>query len=235
MSNNDRDIVEKILDMFTDNQLEKAKAFIERRKPRGERKSVFLTKEESLKKLEGMECMPQKYYDLLMETAVVTGTHAYARSVDSEDIDLITDLPPHVFEKYHVESSAGYWSPDGWSSSYVKSPDGVVLNILSFSNLNLLEAWVKTTEMMVTIAVDYPGIFDDKWKRVRIFQAIRDVVYEAPMLNSSLPDFNPLELISQRKCIKCGQRADFFYDEEGRTEYNVTGVCVRCQGRGAQR
>jgi len=188
----------------------------------------MLSKQQALAELRFMPATPVKYMDLLREIGVKTGSEVYAPfdfKVDS-DRDYLIFGSPAIFDGYAVYSGGDYNS-DGWASIYIKDLTDAVYNVLCFSDRKLYEAWITTTEIMKAIVQEFPYLVETKWKRVRMFQAIKDCVHDAPL--AIMPSFGTI--VKHRLCLNCGKKADFFYNAQGHEIYKETGICVRCQDK----
>jgi len=199
-----------------------------------------MTKKEVIEATRQMPELPQELYNMLSsEGGFRTGSTVYgANPKAANDEDWCVILPPSVFKEYSIgQSDQGYWEADGFSSVYCHR-NGVLLNILCFSDLNLYNAWLYTTNTMQWLmtlqtvdphksGIEFASFMQKKWQRVRLFRALKDIFYTPKPLRVSL---EKEEALKYTKCRTCGQEATNFTCKAAKDHYQQTGTCERCSG-----
>ena len=186
-------------------------------------------------------------WKLLEEQGFKTGSEIYAPGIESADEDWCIHINPEAFKGYAagIEDDS-YFETDGFASLYAHDQYGKAINILCFSSYNLFESWHKTTQimeaLMQTVLHDfqYPGsiewsgkpltkIFEKKWCRVRLFSALRDILWPVEVLRKPLAE---KEALRWNKCKICGRKALFFTSWPEKHKYLEDGICERCREDG---
>jgi len=196
--------------------------------------------------------LPKHLWKLLREQGFKTGSEVYAPGIRSADEDWCINCAPQAFKGYAagIEDDS-YFETDGFASLYAHNEHGKAINILCFSDYELFESWHKTTQVMTDLVdkslkdfsyneqmanywdTPFQRILEKKWSRVRLFSALRDILWPVKALAK---DMDKDEALKFRKCIRCGRRAEFFSSWPERKKYLDTGVCERCREEGiAQR
>ncbi len=206
-----------------------------------------MTKAERIEATWKLPALSPELFNLLQNEGFLTGSSILNGieniNIDPNDFDWCISVPPHVF-KHHAlgANNQGYWEQDGFSSLYAHY-QGELINILCFSDTQLMDSWYMTTQMMSLIAkcqikrdfysrhssmsTNHIGrVLDTKWKRVRLFRALKDIMYDARQLNEPL-DIG--EALKYGKCRLCGQEAINFTCKEAKMSYQQTGICERCK------
>lgn len=177
--------------------------------------------------LEGKSVLPWKLWDMIVKEGIQTGSSVYS-SAKPKDLDYILNLPPSVFEGYTVGNPSNYWKgKNGFTILYAKSPMGEIVNLILFSDAHDMQVWIKTTEIMKRLFQDYfENEFNDKYKRVRIFRALNDIMYNRePMKNQMTSAY----AVKHSVCKICGREAINFTNAVRRRMYLETGICEPCQ------
>jgi len=166
-----------------------------------------------------MPQLPDTLMELIEEVGFKTGSAIFSDVVANDD-DWVVNVPPKAFEGYAVGMmDEGYWQSDGMSSLYAHY-DNRLINIICMSDWKLATAWRITTEFMkklqymeiqvgpIDTAKDIPlaEAFNTKWKRVRVFRALVDVLWPVQDLRVHLSE----------------------YDAKKYQKYQATGICERC-------
>lgn len=172
-------------------------------------------------------------YDLLQEQGgFQTGSHIIANITNPNDEDWCVLINPNVFYDYTLgQSDNGYWEADGFTSLYAHF-NNKLINILCFSDEALFDSWRFATEFMESTYDQYCTDFNVvelvnvKWKRVRLFRALRDIAYEPRVKKSMLIP----EALKYRKCSSCSREAINFSCKDARLYWQETAICERCSG-----
>ena len=173
--------------------------------------------------------MPSNLYEDLTFFGFKTGSSVYgAVGAPVNDEDWCVLMPPTAFIGYTLgQDDQGYWEADGFSSVYCHIDDKLI-NILCFSDNRLFTAWSCATDAMTKLQVDLSTAFilGTKWKRVRIFRALKDALYD-PINKKSMPKDDAWKY---EKCTCCSQEAINFTCRDAKNHYQLTAICERCSG-----
>ncbi len=185
-------------------------------------------------------------WDLLSTQGFKTGSEVYAPGIASADEDWCIHISPQAFIGYAagIEDDS-YFETDGFASLYAHDNSGKAVNILCFSDYNLFEAWHKTTQVMENLMqttlydqsykafIDRENphrplakIFEKKWCRVRLFSALRDILWPVEVLQKPMAE---KEALRWNKCKVCGRKALFFTSRLEKHKYLEDGICERCR------
>lgn len=200
-----------------------------------------LTKKEIIDLTWQLPELPDNMYDLLTEEGgFITGSSVTSNIESAKDEDWCIMLPPNVFYEWCLgTSNEGYWESDGFSTVYCHR-NGVLLNIICFSDANLFTAWFAATNVLKIIKdnvilppkfsaygkVNVSDMLAVKWKRVAIFRAIKDAFYE-PHVKKPMDKELAFKL---NKCSECSREAIYFTCRAARDYYNANCICERCSG-----
>ncbi len=200
-----------------------------------------LTKEERINKVWKLPKLSSNLMAQLEECGFITGSSVYS-SGKPNDIDWCVNIRPTAFKHYTLGcTNQGYWEADGFTSVYGHY-EGTLINIICFSDIDLMDAWYRATVVMKALkdmnveqspfsrnAKTHVGTaFDTKWKRVRMFRALKDIFTPVRALEE------PLELkeaLKYSKCKRCGQEAINFTCKDVKDRYIRSGICERCQSK----
>jgi hypothetical protein len=182
-------------------------------------------------------------YELLSEQGgFKTGSSVFTDINSPNDEDWCVCMPPSVFSEYTIgQCDEGYWHADGFSAIYAHH-NGMLINIICFSDARLFEAWFATTEAMKKMAewptlatpynwsnnnqINLAELFKTKWKRVILFRALKDICYEPHMKRPMEQD----AALKYSKCKECSREAIYFTCAAAKAHYEATVVCERCAG-----
>jgi len=207
-----------------------------------------MTKEEMIMEARKKPELPKSYMELLVESGFMTGTHKYGMPNGRPlDQDWVVNTPPHVFDDYCVGNEgndSGYWEASGMTTLYGYHR-GDLINIICIGDIDMFHAWFMTTQFMQflenmpvkTRRWDRTGTndvrilkdrFKNKYNRVRVFRALRDILYPVDKFRDSerMPIY---EAFRYRKCIICKQEARNFTCKAERVKYEADGICERCR------
>ena len=202
-----------------------------------------MTKTERIRATWELPELSSSLMDVLEDNGFKTGSTVYGNAEDATDVDWCIMIPPEIFDGYALNTNdPGYWEADGFSSIYAHHR-GKLLNILCFSNGNLCRAWWGATRVMEKmVGLTIPGMYqsqsdyyalestkDSKWRRVRIFRALRDVMFEVR------PKGDPCsikEAKEHHKCRICKREAINFTRMSERKKWENSGICERCREAG---
>ena len=180
-----------------------------------------MTKEQRITATWTLPALTDSLWKTIQETGFKTGSSVFS-DAESNDLDFVVAVPPHVFEGYAVGMlDTGYWHNDGFTSLYAHY-DGALINILCMSDSELMRAWHLTTDIMKQMQL---RAYDTKWKRVRVFRALVDVLWPERQLKEPL---SKEEAWEHHKCSLCGREAINFTCMAERQKYQATGICERC-------
>jgi len=193
-----------------------------------------------------LPALPPALWKLLIDEGFKTGSEVYAPGIESADEDWCIAISPNVFSGYASGIGDGdYFETDGFASLYAHDGEGKIVNILCFGDYALFESWYMTTRTMQTLMFScldefmpqnsgrapaqsrmvLEQVFETKWKRVRLFNALRDILWPVKALTR---DLNKEEALKAHKCKRCGRKAEFFSCWPEKKKYLDTGVCERC-------
>lgn len=177
-------------------------------------------------------------YELLKDcNGFMTGSNVIADIDNPNDEDWCVQIAPVAFMEYSIgHNDNGYWEADGFSSVYCHR-EGKLINIICFSDGALFNAWKFTTEVMKSLktyagelsyftTIDMHDILKTKWKRVRLFRALKDISY-VPIHKQTMSKDDALKYYS---CKDCSREAINFTCKAAREHYQETAVCERCSG-----
>jgi len=193
-----------------------------------------------------LPALPPALWKLLIDEGFKTGSEVYAPGIESADEDWCIAISPNVFSGYASGIGDGdYFETDGFASLYAHDGEGKIVNILCFGDYALFESWYMTTRTM-QILMNYATheftsrghmipvtprrtvlkqAFETKWKRVRLFNALRDILWPVKAL---MRDLDKGAALKAHKCKRCGRKAEFFSCWPEKKKYLDTGVCERC-------
>ena len=208
-----------------------------------ERTPFTMAKEEKIELARTLPELTESLRDMTKEAGFVTGTHVYGiPNGQPQDIDWVVNIPPSVYHGYCVgaDEDDGYWESDGMSTLYGHYRSEI-WNIICVSDIPMYNAWYMTTQFMVHLentAVStgrwnenniqiLKDKFKNKYNRVRVFRALKDVLYPIDQWQQKeqLPKEEALE---HYKCRVCRQEAINFSNRKERLKYQSTGICERC-------
>ncbi len=203
-----------------------------------------MTKEEVITATWKMPEMDKYLYELLGEQGgFLTGSNVTSNIEHPNDEDWCVQIAPNAFSQYSIgQSDQGYWEADGFSTVYCHFR-GKLINIICFSDTELFKAWHVATKIMQDIKhrlvpenkVNYgvideaptmADLFADKWKRVILFRALKDIAYEPRYKRAMDKD----DARKYHKCSECSREAIYFTCRAARKHYEATTVCERCAG-----
>ena len=189
--------------------------------------------------------------DLLRNEGFRTGSSVYS-SAKPMDEDWCINVPTLVFQGYALDVAKNwrdddklYWdenNPDGMGVIYAHRY-GTIMNIMCFADYQMMMAWYHTTIIMNRIremnvpkslfwarrfdeSISLTDVFDEKWKRVRVFRAIKDILAPHKPLNEPL---SPSEAWDRNCCRICGKEAINFIDQVSRKDWEIDLICDRCR------
>lgn len=168
--------------------------------------------------------------DLLTDEsfAFKTGSTVFSpRPENANDIDYVVLIHPRAFTGYAVGAEeADYWEEDNMSVLYAHR-DGKLYNIICIGDLELFNAWRRATEIMQSLMANCSGLkLERKWARVRIFRALKDVLFPVrPKRTAVAYDI----AIKHNMCVSCGREAINFIDKAHRESWQKDGICDRCR------
>ncbi len=189
--------------------------------------------------------LPPRLWHLLNEQGFKTGSEVYAPGIKSADEDWCINASPSTFKDFASGTKdQNYFETDGFASLYAHDGNGKAINILCFSDYELFESWHKTTQYMYKLTdsevkdfnfnpdhqsshwdADLRKILEKKWCRVRLFSALRDILWPVKARTEDMPKDEALKM---RKCKRCGRKAEFFSSWPAKKAYLDSGVCERC-------
>jgi len=195
--------------------------------------------------------LPPHLWQLLNEQGFKTGSEVYAPGIKSADEDWCINCSPNVFKDYASGTQdQNYFETDGFASLYAHDGHGKAINILCFSDYQLFESWHKTTQFMQKLMAseakefnfnsehssdkwgnDLRPILEKKWCRVRLFSALRDILWPVRARTQDMPKD---EALRTHKCKRCGRKAEFFSSWPAKKAYLDSGVCERCTEENVQ-
>ena len=170
-----------------------------------------MTKQERIEATWALPALSPSHMATIQESGFITGSSNIISNPN--DIDWCVNLPPTVFRHHALgANNQDYWEQNSFSSLYAHY-EGTLINLLCFSNMDLMNAWYVTTQAMNYLAKfsgkksffyatsSSPPSCNDllrnamltKWKRIRIFRAIRDVLYNAPLLENPMTKSDALK------------------------------------------
>lgn len=171
--------------------------------------------------------LPDSLMELLKECGFMTGSSVYGDPNTAMDEDWCVNIPPHVFRGYAIGTQkASYFATDQFQALYANR-NGLLLNIICFSDFTLMDTWKKATNVLHSLVVNNMQISKaclTKWSRVRLFRALCDVFEPVKDLYNPLP-FD--EAIKYSRCKRCGREAINFTNKAAKDNYLATGECER--------
>lgn len=175
--------------------------------------------------------MPDSLMDMIKEAdGFMTGSRVFGENYEFSDADWCVNIPAYVFDGYvlGIRDTPDYIDANADTfKSLLGHKDDIIINIICFGSYDLCEAWKETTRIMKLLRNTVNSLdFDTKWKRVRVFRALCDTLYEAPELHKFIPRE---DAIKYNKCCFCGQEAVSFTTKDKRDIWKRTGTCERCQ------
>lgn len=171
------------------------------------------------------------HMDLLYDDqfAFMTGSTVYSPYPGrAKDVDYVILIHPQAFNGYAVGANmSDYWEEDGMDTLYAHRK-GILYNIICVGDPELFKAWRETTDIMRSLMVNCSALgFERKWARVRVFRALRDVLWPV----EQKPTFAQLDhhdAVSLHKCRLCKREAINFTCKPAREYWENTGICERC-------
>jgi hypothetical protein len=194
-----------------------------------------MAKEERIEATMKLPMLSESLYDLLERDGFKTGSDIYS-NVEPNDYDWCINVPPHAFSGFALNTDADYWINDGFASVYAHY-HGNLLNIICFSDYELMQAWFMATKVMRRLSNQYQvdqygrvvadigALFNEKWARVRVFRALKDIFW--PMRELPEP-LDRQEALQHHMCMICGREAVNFTCKAARVAYQESGICERC-------
>lgn len=198
-----------------------------------------LSKRVHIKLTLGMPELSDDLYNELKLNGFKTGSSVYTTVEKPNDEDWCICISPVAFKKFSIgHGDNGYWEADGFTSIYTHYK-GQLLNIMCFSDDRLMHAWRYATVTLSNLLIENMNhntgwngisnaedILNVKWKRVRLFSALRDVFYDPTHKRT----MNTEEAREFHKCSACSREAIFFTCKAARDHYKETCICERCSG-----
>jgi hypothetical protein len=132
----------------------------------------------------------------IVDVGIRTGSTVYGGGHKNDtDIDIM--IPPNtidmnIFNDTGFDSSE-YESDDTFTSIYVKTKKGNILNLLFFHKQSLFDIWKKSTEMCKKIydnSTIFRPILEYKDSRVKIFEGLQDY-YSRNTVEDVEPEIEP--------------------------------------------
>lgn len=193
-----------------------------------------MSKEERLQWVFKLKELPDSLYYMLPQEGCLTGSTMYGGpKADPADIDWVINCPAEVFKGYTMLAGRpGYNKEDSFTALYAHHK-GKLLNIICVSSPYVFNSWCDTTDILEKM-VENPliaNLIDIKWKRVRLFRAIQDVLMPPTRL---VEPMDRLKAINRSKCTLCGKEAVNFTCALERRKYLLTGICERCNAASPQ-
>ncbi len=181
--------------------------------------------------------IPDHLWNDMQRYGFVTGSSVFGNINTPADIDYVCQLPAYAFLAAHCAVScspnqADYLddsNEDEFTPIYA-CRKGQLYNIICVGSSVKFEAWKTTTYIMRTLS-NNPQLQDAvklKWKRVRLFRALCDVLEPVEPLYE---ERNEKEALHYDKCKVCGREAVNFTNKSAKDFYKATAVCERCQVR----
>ena len=175
----------------------------------------------------------------MKEYGFQTGSSVYSNTKKPADIDWVCQLPARAFIQSNCVvlcSAVGANYIDNSINDFTPmygNKDGILYNILCIANKDKFEAWKMATQILAQLNASHSNIAEankTKWKRVRLFRALCDVLEEVKPLSTPSWVHKPTleEVLKYHRCITCGREAVNFTCKKARDHYQATGVCERC-------
>ena len=181
--------------------------------------------------------IPDHLYNDMREYGFQTGSSVYSGVERPSDIDWVCQLPASAFLYANCAVACSTISAeylDNDEKDFVPlyaSRDGILYNIICIGDQAKYNAWKQATEILQKLNVSYPSIAQAnlvKWKRVRVFRALCDVLEEVKPRASYKEAISLEDALKYSICRTCGREAVNFTDKAHRETYNITGICERC-------
>lgn len=195
-----------------------------------------LTKEERIAVAMVIKPISDNLWDTIISRGTKTGSVVYGNTDNPGDIDYICTIPAYAFEQQHcgiqsTASTADYLDATNDFVSVYGNRNGQLINVICSGSEDFTKSWTTTTTLMsmLSTTLELREHISTKWKRVRLFRAIQDVVqthkkqWRAADKDASL---------QYNRCKLCGKEATNFTTLAHREYYNVTAVCERCTSTG---
>lgn len=165
-----------------------------------------------------------------------TGSSVFGGTAEPSDIDWVCQLPARAFTDSCCAVPCGKITQDyidEGKADFVPmygNRDGKLYNIICIGNSAKFDAWKYTTELMEgliekSFTLVEAGTFNTKWKRVRLFRALCDVLEPTRPLYSAIAIHDAWKY---NICKTCGREANNFTCKLAKDYYLDYGVCERC-------
>lgn len=186
-------------------------------------------------------------YDLLGKKGTMTGSRVYgvgkATMDAARDEDWAIYISPEAFNGYTLSASkqkSGYNRRNESMSVIYGHRNGILINIMCFSDEHMFDAWRLTTMVMTVIAdmtdrnYSYLNkkdrdmlreMLEEKWGRVNIFRALREGLYVA---EKRTKPYDVLYAWRYRSCVECHGPATNFTCAQAYNNWQRDGRCERC-------
>lgn len=166
-----------------------------------------------------------------------TGSSMFGVS-NPADIDWVCQLPATAFTYSGCAVPCGKITKDYMDeniNTFVPlygNKDGQLYNIICISDQAKFEAWKETTQLMEglskgNIPLAATQTFTTKWKRVRLFRALCDVLEPVyPVYSHRRPSHD--DALKYGICKICRREANNFTCKPAKDYYLETAICERC-------
>jgi len=209
------------------------------RDEKADQASLFnmLSKEEKQKQAMELPSIDDQLWEDMRNYGFQTGSSVYSSKKNPADIDWVVPIPARAFIIQGCAVFCGVDHSDYLDETHDFQPlyanrDGILYNIICISDSNKFEAWKQATAIMKAIYQTYSGIdkaiTEYKWKRVRIFRALTDILEPVKIRRSYEPEISLEDALKWHVCVTCGREAANFTCKAKRVHWETTGVCERC-------
>ena len=203
-----------------------------------------LSPEERRQAIFALPELTEEHMNSLKQSGFQTGSTIFGDPSKADDIDFCIIGPPVMFNHHALginkKSREEYWNYQNDFSSIKGHYKEAIINIICFSNYDLYDAWREATRVMAYLIISNKNskhAIETKWKRVRVFRALVDVLredYQKSHMQESKhlrDDLSIEQAVSYQVCLHCGREAINFTCKPIRDIYLDTAICERCQSK----
>lgn len=133
--------------------------------------------------LDDIMAIHPKLFSKIRKAGTKTGSKVFGGWAEGSDIDFI--LPPGFSPDWNESMQRGImaYTHDGeyhtndFSSGYMKTDSGSVINLLFMNTEEAYQIWVKATDALKLLVDEFPSIAENmknKRERVSLFEAIKE-------------------------------------------------------------
>lgn len=174
----------------------------------------------------------------MMQYGFQTGSSIFGSIDNPADIDWVCQLPAMAFTYSHCAVPCGKITTDyvdqDKDNTFVPlyaNRNNDLYNIICISSQKKFNAWKQATAIMKDLFNNWRPLdieFKTKWKRVRLFRALTDILEPLDPI-SSYAALSLTDALKYEQCMTCGREANNFTCKSAKDFYKATAICERCQ------